>query len=465
MDLEHILKETDGRSFDLFKEHVHPQFARVLKTIGFDRDYGRAEGPYLWDREGNRYLDFLAGWGALSLGRGHPDVRRVLRDVVDSDLPNWVAFDIPPLAGRLAEELLRRMPSELERVYFCNSGAECVEAAIKFARRATGHSRILYAHRAFHGLTCGALSVNGDQSFRDGFEPFLPGTGEVPLNDLEALERAFASGDVAGIIVEPVQGKGVYIATDEWMLAAQRLCRAHDALLICDEIQSGMGRCGRFLACEWTEGIDPDIVLLAKALSGGFVPVGAVLTRRWIYEKVYPTMSDSMAHACTFGMGNLAMAAGLATLHVMDRDGLVSRANELGARFKRGLDALKPRFPFLGQIRQRGLMIGIEFHEPDSLGLRGMWKLIHKMDQDLFPQAIVIPLLDDHRILTQVAGHHLDVVKLLPPLIISEDDVDWFLGAFEQVMVKLHKVPGPIWEVLKKLAKHALRRKRSAASG
>ena len=350
----------------------------------------------------------------------------------------------------------KRMPGDLEITYFCNSGTEAIEAAIKFARKATGRHRTIHLNKAFHGLTNGSLSLNGDASFREGFEPFLPEATAVPINDLEALERAFAGADVAAFVVEPIQGKGVNICTEDYLLGAQALCRKHGALLVCDEIQTGMGRTGRFLASEWITGLDPDIVCLSKALSGGYVPVGATITRRWIYDKVFPSMDRALSHACTFGMGNLAMAAGLASLQVLDDYDLLTRAEQLGRRFKDGLEAMKPRFEFMSEIRQRGLMIGIEFDRPKSLGLRTAWKMIKKMDQNLFPQAIVIPLFDDHRILTQVAGHNIDVVKLLPPLTIDESDVDWFLRSFEEVMVALHRFPGPVWEVLKKLGKHAL---------
>jgi ornithine--oxo-acid transaminase len=226
--------------------------------------------------------------------------------------------------------------------------------------------------------------------------------------------------------------------------------------MICDEIQSGMGRSGRFLACQWIDGLQPDIICLSKALSGGYVPLGATITRRAIYDCVYDSMDRAIVHACTFGMGNLAMAAGLAALTVLDDENLLTRANETGARFRQGIEAMVPRFEFLKGVRQRGLMIGIEFGKPDSMSLKAAWAMVNKIDENLFAQAIVIPLLDDHHILTQVAGHAVPIVKILPPLNIQDTDVDWFLGALEDVMVKLHKFPGPAWEVLMKIGGHAL---------
>ena len=455
VDIRRLLEEVRGTHFDLFAEHVHPQLVRVLRTIGFNRVYTSAEGPYLYDADGARYLDFLAGWGLFNFGRNHPDIKRAILDAIESDFPGWVALDAPALAAVLARELTRRFPNGLDRVYFCNSGTEACEAAIKYARAATGRERIVHLKRAFHGLTTGALSVNGDPGFREGFGTLLP-SAAVEMNDLAALEKALGGGDVAAFIFEPIQGNGVMIPRAGYLREAQALCRRHGALLICDEVQTGMGRTGKLWGFEWEDGLDPDMVMISKALSGGYVPAGALVTRSWIYDKVFGSMERSMVHATTFSMGNLAMAAGLASLAAIDDHDLLARATRLGASLRGGLDAMKSRFEFIADVRGRGLMIGIEFGRPSSLGLKTAWTMIHTMDKNLFPQAVVIPLFEDHRILTQVAGHNIDVVKLLPPLVCGDEAVRAFLDAFEQVMVGLHKFPGPVWDVLKRLGKHAV---------
>jgi len=459
LDINTILAETRGKNFDLFEKYVNPVFVKVLRIIGFNRSWVRGEGAYLWDENGTRYLDFLANWGVFNFGRGHPTIRGALQQVLDSDFPGWVGFDAPPLAAVLARELTKRMPGDLDTVFFCNSGTEAIEAAIKFARAATGRPCTVHLTKSFHGLTTGALSLNGEASFRRGFEPLLPSSAVVQ-GDLKGLEARLALGDVASFVFEPIQGKGVNILSDEYLLAAQDLCRKYNTLMICDEIQSGMGRSGRFLACQWIEGLQPDVICLSKALSGGYVPLGATITRRAIYDYVYDSMDRAIVHASTFGMGNLAMAAGLAALTVLDDENLAARANELGSRFRHGIEAMVPRFEFLKGVRQRGLMIGIEFGKPDSMSLKAAWNMVNKIDENLFTQAVVIPLLDDHHILTQVAGHATPIVKILPPLNIKDTDVDWFLGALEDVMVKLHKFPGPVWEVLLKIGNHALTAKR-----
>jgi ornithine--oxo-acid transaminase len=457
LDIVGLLKQHAGRNYELQSEHVNPANVRALKTIGFDRCYVRAEGPYLWDIKGDKYLDLLSGYGVFGLGRNHPEVRRVLIDFLNADYPSLVKLEAPLLSGLLAAELKKRMPNQLDMVFFTNSGAEGVETALKYARCATGKPTVIHCKKSFHGLTYGALSINGDDNFREGFEPFLPDCRAVPFNDLAALEAELKKGDVAAFVVEPVQGKGVNVAAPGYLLEAQRLCRKHGALFVADEVQSGMGRTGKFLAIEHDgPDVDPDIVILAKMLSGGYVPVGAVLCKKWIHEKVFSSMQRSVVHSSTFSQGSLAMAAGLAALDVLDRHQLMANAARMGDLIGNSLREMQKRFDFIKDIRWRGLMIGIEFGSPKSLGLKMAWTMCHTMDKSLFPQAAIIPLMDRHRIITQVAGHAIDVIKLLPPLVISEADAQWFLTAFEDVMVQMHKFPGPAWDVLTGIGKMAL---------
>jgi ornithine--oxo-acid transaminase len=456
LDLAALVKEHAGQNYDLHAQHVNPANVRTLKTIGFDRCYTRAAGAYLWDVKGIKYLDLLSGYGVFGLGRNHPEVRRILKEFLDTEYPSLVKMEAPLLSGLLASELKKRMPNELDMVFFTNSGAEGVETAIKYAKCATGRPAIIFCKKSFHGLSSGALSINGDDCFREGFAPFLPDCRAVPFNDLAALEAELKKGDVAAFIVEPVQGKGVNLPSPGFLAEAQQLCRKHNALFIDDEVQTGMGRTGKFLAIEHDGAVDPDIVVLAKTLSAGFVPVGAVLCKKWIHEKVFSSMQRSVVHSSTFSQGSFAMAAGLAALDVLDREDLMANATRMGDLIGQGVEAMVPRFEFLKGVRWRGLMVGIEFGPPKSLSLKLAWTTCHTLDKSLFPQAAVIPLMDKHHIITQVAGHGVDVVKLLPPLVITEADVQWFLSAFEDVMVQMHKFPGPAWDVLTGIGKMAL---------
>jgi ornithine--oxo-acid transaminase len=459
-DLGKELAERAGESFSLHEKYLNRQMVRVLKTIGFDRHYTRAEGPYLFDKTGARYLDLLAGFGVFALGRNHPTVKKAMIDVLNADLPNLVQMDVSLLSGLLAERLLAQVPNQ-EKVFFCNSGTEAVEAAIKLARAATRRSKLVFCDHAFHGLTMGALTINGDDSFRAGFGPLLPDAVRVPWNDLEALEAALAGGDVAAFLVEPMQGKGVNLPRPGYLLQAARLCKKHGALFVADEVQTGLGRTGRFLAIE-REDVDPDLVLLAKALSGGFVPVGAVVGKKWIFDRLFDRMDRAVVHGSTFGKNNLAMAAGLATLAVLEDEHLIENAERRGESLVRRLGALVGKYELLKEVRGRGLMVALEFGPPQSLGLRAGWTLLEKATKGLFCQTVIIPLFTRHRILSQVAGHEMYVIKLLPPLCLSQSDEDWIVDAFDDVIGDCHKFPSSVWDLATTLAGHALKSKAGA---
>ncbi|AOT62152.1 MULTISPECIES: aspartate aminotransferase family protein [Streptomyces] len=453
-DLGKLLADRASERYELHARHLNHQLPRMLHTIGFDKVYERAEGARFWDAEGNEYLDMLAGFGVMGLGRHHPVVRRALHDVLDLDLPDLTRFDCAPLPGLLAERLLAHSP-HLDRVYFGNSGAEAVETALKFARRATGRPRVLYCAHAFHGLTTGALSVNGEDCFRDGFAPLLPDTA-VELGDLDALDRELRRGDVAALIVEPIQGKGVHEAPPGFLRAAQELLHKRGALLVADEVQTGLGRTGDFYAYQHEEGVEPDLVCVAKALSGGYVPVSATIGKDWIFKKVYSSMDRVVVHSASFGANAQAMAAGLAVLAVLEDEDVVGNARRTGALLKSRLAALTDRYEMLREVRGRGLMIGIEFGRPSSLGLRGRWTMLQTARRGLFAQMVVVPLLQRHRILTQVSGDRLEVIKLIPPLVIGEADVDRFVTAFTDVMDEAHSGGGLIWDFGRTLVKQAV---------
>jgi len=344
------IDKRQGEQYALHRRYLNTSLARVQAIIGFDKTYTRGEGAYLWDAAGDRYLDLLAGYSVFNLGRGHPVVRQALQELLAMDRPNLVKMDCPLLAGLLAEELVKRMPSGLDAVFFANSGADAVDTGLKFARAATGRPRTLYLDHAFHGLTLGTLPLNGGPQFREGFGPLMPGCDAVEMDDLAGLERELSRDDVAAFVVEPIQGKGVYIPDDGYLPEAQRLCRAHGTLFVCDEVQVGMGRTGRFLCSEhWA--LEPDIVTLSKSLGGGYVPVSATVTRRAIHDKTFSRLDRCQVHSTTFGQNDLAMAAGLATLRVLDEEGLIERAAATGQELMDGLSALQARYPVIADVR------------------------------------------------------------------------------------------------------------------
>lgn len=455
-DLHEVLHQRDGDNFRLHSRYVNPQLPRVLATLGFDRFYVRGEGCYLYDAAGLRYLDFLAGFGVFALGRGHPAITGALHQAIDADLPNLVQLDCALLPGLLAEALVARSHPGIQRVFFTNSGAETIESAIKFARHATSRSRILYGDHGFHGLTTGALSLNGGREFRDGFGPLLP-ADQVAFGDIDALHRELRRGDVAAFVVEPIQGKGVHLAADDYWPAAQELCRRYKTLLVVDEVQTGLGRTGRFFCHEYW-GIEPDIITVSKALSGGYVPVGAMLTSAEVSDSVYSSMDRAVVHSSTFGGNQLAMVAGLATLQVFDDEAIVERAAASGDALMAALAALVQRYELLHEVRGKGLMIGLVFGEPVSRGLRLRWRVVEAMRRGLFSQTVVVPLFHRHRILTQVAADNVNVVKLLPPLIVGQAEIDYFIEALDDVLADIHHGAGLSLETGRTLAKGALRR-------
>jgi ornithine--oxo-acid transaminase len=417
----------------LNQRYLNPQLGRVVRTLGFDRDWVSGHGAHLIDREGHEYLDLLSGYGVFALGRNHPEVRRQLQRVLEADLPSMPQLGVSTLAGVLGETLVERAPASIDAALLTSSGTESVEGAIKLARAATRREGILYCERGFHGLTMGSLSVNGNEEFREGFGPLLPGCEAVPFGDAGALADRLKRGDVAAFIVEPVQGKGVYVAPDGYLAEAQQLCRRHGALLITDEVQTGLGRTGRFLAVEhW--GIEPDIVTLSKALSGGYVPIGALLASRRVYDATFDSMERSVVHGSTFGGGDFAAAAALAALQVLDREQLVARAARLGELLLALTSPLVERFEIVTAVRARGLIWAIELGPPSGRAGRRLWEAIERRQPGLFAQLVTVPLFHDHRILTQVAGHHMNVIKALPPLVTEEADIRRFASALEAVL-------------------------------
>ncbi len=454
-----LLANRSNDKFELHEKYLNNQMVRVLKTIGYDRNYQKAKGQYLYDQEGNEYLDLLSGFGVFAIGRNHPTVVNALKETLTLELPNLVQMDVSLLSGLLAEKILQTTPDNLDKIFFANSGAEAVEAAIKFARYTTKRQKIVHCEHSFHGLTLGALSLNGEEIFREGFGPLLPQCQAIPFNDLDALEKALSSNDVAAFIVEPIQGKGVNLPDDEYLPEVERLCKKYGTLFVADEIQTGIGRTGKFWAIDHWQ-VNPDMILMAKALSGGFIPVGAVAMTHKIMDTVFNRMDRAVVHGSTFSKNNMAMAAGLATLQVIENEQLVENSANVGYDIIDNLTAMIDRYEFLKEVRGKGLMIAIEFGPPKSLSLKAAWSMLEAANKGLFCQMVTIPLFKEHRILSQVAGHGMNVVKLLPPLNLGQKDQDWIISAFDKTIADCHQVPGSIWDLGKNLASHALKSKK-----
>lgn len=436
-ELAELLSAKSGRALDDFATYVNPQMVRVLRTIGFDRSWARSEGAYLFDEDGNRYLDWLGGFGMFNVGRNNRRVAEWLAEAMALQTPSAPQMGVSPLTPLLAEELVRRAPASIGKALFTNSGTESVEAALKLGRAATKRQRIVCVEHAFHGLTLGSLAVNGEAAFTERFGPYLPGVARVPFGDLDALDAELRREDVAVFIVEPILGKGVHLPPLGYLEGAQELCRRYGTLFCLDEVQTGFGRTGRLFAAEhW--GLEPDLMPVAKSLSGGYVPVGALLMGDRVYDAVFDSLENAFSHGSTFAPNDLAIAAGLATLRELDERRLVEASARLGDLL---LDRTQPfvgRYEVVKDVRGLGLMWAIEFAEPTT-GSR-TWRVLERLQPGIFAQLVVMPLFTEHRILSQVAGHKVNIVKGLPPLTVVDDDLEWFVTALDQVVGEAQKL-------------------------
>jgi ornithine--oxo-acid transaminase len=453
-----ILLTRAGEEMALNDRHLNPQIGRIVRTVGFDRVWDRGEGAHLIDSEGHRYLDLFGGHGVFAIGRNHPEVVSALEDVLAARTANLPQLGVTLLSGVLAEQLLARAPASVGAMMPANTGAEAVEGAIKLARASSGRRRILYTDNAFHGLTLGALSLNGNPEFREGFGPLLDGCDMVPFGELDALERELRHRDVAAFVVEPIQGKGVNLPPTGYLEGAQSLCRVTGTLFVCDEVQTGVGRTGRLLALEhW--GLQPDMICLSKALSGGFVPIGAVLVSRPCFERVFNRMKRAVRHGSTFGGNDLAAAAALATLRALDSENLIQRAQRIGDLLLELTKPLVDRYEIVRDVRGLGLMWGIELGPPERGGRWSVWSAIERAQPGVFAQLVTVPLFHDHRIFCQVAGRHMNVIKALPALVIEEQEVRRFAAALEEVLARAEHVTRAMMRLGLQTARHMSRRR------
>lgn len=412
----------------LYARHVNPGFVQLLEALDYGRHFVRAAGMRLWDHEGREYLDFLAGFGVHNVGHNHPRLVAALHEVLASAAPSMLNIDAPECQGALAGELGARTHPELCRAFFANSGAEAVEMAIKTARAATGREAILACRGAYHGLTTGALALTDSAALRKPFGP-LPGPVErVSFGDAAALREALARLRPAAFFVEPLQGEGgINIPGNDYLGQAAALCRAAGALFIVDEIQTGLGRAGDLFATPFAQCV-PDILLLGKALSGGIVPIAVGLVRSAPWERAFGGPERCNLNASTFAGGHLACAAARAVLAILRDEALASNAARRGAILLARLRELAARHATIRAVRGRGLLIGIELEPPTGFFMRAVpaWAR-----EGLQAQVLCALLLRDHAIIAQPCSLRQNVLRVEPPLIVSDDEIDRFITALD----------------------------------
>lgn len=424
------------------KRYVHPKLLKMFELAGMNATFVRAEGQYLWDAQGNRFLDFLTGGGVYLIGRNHPTVRQAIKDAVDLDLPNWSIVNPSLLGGLLAGKLIEKAGDHYGKVIFTNTGTECTEVMVRFARYVTRRRRFLYLEGAFHGRTYAAISMCGSTALREGQEPLMPTCTPIRANDIRQLKRELAHGDVAAFFYEPIQGMTCDVLDKGYLREAEILCEQHGTLLCADEVQTGLCRTGPWFRST-ADGIRPHMLGISKILSGGALPVGAVLVSDDIYQKVFAKFQSGPFYFSTFAEGNLAMAAALATIDVLEEMDAPARVAELSARIEDGVAELAKRYDCIDGLRGEGLLRCIYFKDSGDLKLKVQQTLLSAGDKAAFGAAVHVDLYREHRILLQVPGPGANAIKFLPPACATIEDVDFFLSALDDVLAGYYAQAGP----------------------
>jgi ornithine--oxo-acid transaminase len=425
-----------------YTRYVNPQWVRLLEVLGTNVDYVRCRGSELLTADGRTVLDFNSGYCVHNVGHNHPRIVQALKDELDRSGPAMLQGHVPELAGELARRLCTRAGGRLSKAFFASSGSEGIEAVIKFARAYTKRPGILYAAGAFHGLTCGALSLMDNPFWTGGFGPLLPGTKAVPFGDLAALATALGTKQYAAFVVEPIQAEaGVIVPSAEYLQMAQSLCRRSGTLFVVDEVQTGLYRTGEFLAARHF-GLEPDMAVLAKALSGGLVPVGAVLMSDDVYRSVYTSFKRAIVHTSTYSENGLAMRAGLASMDVLEDEALGERAARLGDRLRARLRERLSRYSMVKEVRGLGMLSGIEFQAPRELRRRILFRTFARIHPAMFGQVLVMRLFRDRAIYGQICGNNFMVLKASPALNVTEAQLDTFVEAVEAIVELMHRSNG-----------------------
>jgi len=434
--LQTMPNATVGES--LYAQFVNPQWVRLLDALQMNVHYTRCSGAELFTANGRIITDFNSGYCVHNIGHNHPRAVAAVKDELDKEGPAMLQSHVPVLAGQLAARLCKLAGGRLSKVFFGSSGSEGVEAAIKFARAHTGRSGILGASGGFHGLTCGALSLMTNDFWRKGFGLLLPDTEFIPYGNVQDLEIKLATKSFAAFILEPIQSEaGVIMPPRDYLANVQKLCRKYKTLFVLDEVQTGFYRTGSFLAAHQF-GLDPDMVVLAKAISGGLVPCGAVLMSDDICKSVYSSIQRSLVHTSTFSENGLAMRAGLVTLDILEEEQLGPRAAIAGEGLRRALTERLEKYEMFGEVRGAGLLDAVEFKPPRTLKLRLAFETFRKIHPALFGQMLVMHLFRDHGILSQVCGNDFMVLKISPPLTISDAQLERFVTALDQTVDLVH---------------------------
>ncbi len=456
--IQAIIDEHLTSSDHLSKKHIHPRLSKMFDMAGLNVAFVRAGGNYLYDKDGNEYLDLLSGGGVHFIGRNHPEVVGAISAVNNCPLPNLSVVNASVLGGLLAKKLIDLAGSGFSKVQYSNSGAEANEVAIRFARFCTRKRRFLHMQGAFHGRTYGAISLCGFHQMNEGMDPKMPTCTMITPNDLDELRRELSKGDVAGVFYEYCQGMTLTVMDRHYLHEMRRLCTEYGALMIADEVQTGFGRMGDEWFAFQKAGILPDMVTLSKALSGGSVPVAATLIGEKLYETIFSDFKSGPIYFSTFAENNISMAAGLATIKVLEELDTRQLVNQLGQKLRTGLAEIQARYDVIERIAGEGLMVGVYFRPSESrMVLKLQQKLLANADPGVFGASVNVEMMARHRVITQIPGPELNAIKILPPVTLTDRDITTFLTAFDATMASMYKSGGPALPLGRAAVKDALR--------
>jgi len=436
--LDSSKKEVIGR----YRTYINPGLASILSMVGYDKKFTKAHGVNVFDSEGNKYLDFLGGYGSMNLGHNHPEIIEALNKI--ADFPNILQISMSSVAGALGETLANITPGNLKKTFFCNSGAEATEAALKLSRISTGRKAILYAENSFHGKTLGAVSVTGRKKYQEPFFPLVPECFSIAYGDVDVLEKELKTKKYAAFIVEPIQGEGgIIVPPNGYLKDAEKLCKDNGTLFIADEVQTGLGRTGNLFATQY-ERVEPDIMILSKSLGGGVMPIGACISTEEVWSKGYGSRDRCLLHTSTFGGNARACAAGLKTIEILIREDLATNARIKGESLLKSLKEVAEKYQLVKEIRGRGLLIGAEFYEP---------KIVKGLSKEYLAGMVSGILNQQYHIITAYTLNNPNVIRFEPPLIVTDEHIDYVADSFEGVCKKYKGFSGIALNVSKRMIK------------
>ncbi|MCY6483328.1 aspartate aminotransferase family protein [Clostridium aestuarii] len=440
------IKNLSEKSIDkMYKKHYNNGLYTLFKRIGIDKEFVKAHGVYVYDRDGNEYIDFLGGFGALNLGHNNTQIIEAIQEV--KDRPNMLQVSKNTYAAVLSNNISYLTNREMKYCFFTNSGTEAVEEAIKISLLYNKEGNIIYFSNAYHGKTMGSISALGSK-IKENYQPLLYNFIEVPYNNIEKFKEAVENVDIVAVLVEPIQAEGgIVVPSKDFLNEVRKICDKKDIILIFDEVQTGLGRCGAMF-CYEKFGVVPDIMCLAKSLSGGVIPIGCIAVEEILWKDTYGKVKNAKLPSSTFGGNTLACAAGIKTLSILKEEELYKRAENLGNYALKLLINLKNKYTIIKDIRGMGLMLGIRFDNLNGI-------ISDKIMEATMAQ-IISKLMNEYRIISGYTTNDPSVLRIEPPLIIEKKHIDYLIYALNRILDEENNIFKLGFDSIKNITKNIL---------